>query len=218
MNGKLINKIIDPISAIGTVCCGILTSIGVSFFSILMISGLFLRVPNEIRVSKREVIEDYYRLVGYLLSYSSKNFTFHFLPTSTSASEHFRDVRGLIHIGIYLTIIVLILFIILFKQKKKRKQLWELLPLFQESMLLLVVITTLITISFNDSFLWFHYHFFQNTLWIFNPQNDPIILVLDDRFFLTFFIFWNISMLLLILVVYMYIKNLIKLFVGTSKS
>ena len=217
MNGKLINKTIDSIGSIITVICGMLTSLGVSFFSILIFSGFFLNFPNEVHISNKHILVDYYRLIEYLCSYSSGHLHFRFLPMSKTASEHFAAVRVLVHYGMVITIIAFGLFLVLFRAKKKRNQLWKLIPLYQELMLMLIVFTSLIAISFQDSFLWFHYHFFNDNYWIFNPKTDPIILVLNDNFFLKYFICWSITMLLISWGINIYTKHLIKLFIRTRK-
>lgn len=217
MNGKLINKTIDSIGAIITVICGMLTSLGVSFFSVLIFSGFFLNFTNEVHISNKHILVDYYRLLEYLCSYSSGHLHFRFLPMSRTASEHFAEVRVLVHYGMVITIIAFGLFLVLFRAKKKRNQLWELIPLYQELMLMLIVFISLIAISFQDSFLWFHYHFFDDNYWIFNPKTDPIILVLNDNFFLKYFICWTITMLLIFWGINVYTKYLIKLFIRTGK-
>lgn len=213
MNGNIFNKIVAPLEIITTVCCGMLASIGVSFFSVLCSSGLLLRVPDGVVTSKGHVFSDYYRLVTYLCGFSSKRFKFRYVPISSSASQHFADVRDLIRCGMLIMLIDIIIFVILLRILKKRNQLWELVPLYREGMVLFIVIATLIAVSFQDSFLWFHYHFFNNHKWVFNPQTDPIILVLSDHFFLNFFILWIGLSIVLMFLLYFVIKRSVNFFI-----
>lgn len=189
MNGRL-SKITDVI--IGSFFLGseMLSSIGVSFFCILGVSGVFLHVPSHfLDIGYLKIVSEYYRLVWYLLSPELK-LHLRYIPISIHARVHFADVQDLVHCGLLLTVVSLVVLILCYRYEKKRYQLWQLIPLWRQCLLLLIIVCCLALVSFQDTFLWFHYHFFHNMDWVFKASQDPIILILNNHFFLTFFFGW----------------------------
>lgn len=191
MNGKL-NRIFPGIVQLLLVGSAMLTSIGVSFFCILGISGIFLHIPSGfLNSTHSQITADYYRLVGYLIGIQRRLFL-HVIPVSFSGREHFADVQFMVHVGFMMTVIVIAIFLMCYRYEKQRNQLWEVVPLFKQCLSVLIVIAVMIVVSFQDSFLWFHYHFFRNMTWVFTVSKDPIIVILNLHFSLKFFVTWFI--------------------------
>ena len=112
MNGKW-NEIKHNFLAVITVVFGIITSIGISFYTTLVCSGVFLKIPrNFVGIDSQEVMVDYYRLVIYLMSFTKKKFEFDQIPMSTSAIQHFADVHYLTQAGELITMVCGLLFIV----------------------------------------------------------------------------------------------------------
>ena len=215
MNGKL-GKYRDQLIVLVNVIAGIGSAIGLAFFVVLGISGLLIRVPEGFGKSWLVVVKDYYRLVVYLVSFQSNRFSFLNIPISKGGSDHFSEVQWLIHEGLMFLIVALVIFCWSFWKLKKRSQLWQLTPLYWQGLILLVVVAVMSIVSFNDTFLWFHYRVFSNTDWIFNPRTDPIILILNDHFFGIFFVCWVIISVILILLIIGFVKRLINFFVRSG--
>ena len=111
MNGKW-NEIKHNFLAVITVVLGIITSIGISFYTTLVCSGVFLKIPrNFVGIDSQEVMVDYYRLVIYLMSFTKKKFEFDQIPMSTSAIQHFVDVHYLTQAGELITMVCGLLFL-----------------------------------------------------------------------------------------------------------
>lgn len=217
MNGKW-NEIKNVGGVLITALSGILSSIGVSFFCMLTVSGCLIHVPHDFyHLPKRIVVGEYYRIVIYLLGFQ-RHLKLEYLPMSSGAAQHFVDVQRMIHLGGVATLISLFVFVLMFKTQKKRYQLYQLVPLFKQLGIFLIVLTVLILISFQDSFLWFHEHFFRNNNWLFNPRTDPIIIILDQRFFVKYFVGWILFSLLYILAILKYMQSLINFFISRRRQ
>ncbi|KRM81867.1 hypothetical protein FC35_GL001691 [Limosilactobacillus coleohominis DSM 14060] len=216
MNGKW-NEIKHNFLAVITVVFGIITSIGISFYTTLVCSGVFLKIPrNFVGIDSQEVMVDYYRLVIYLMSFTKKKFEFDQIPMSTSAIQHFADVHYLTQAGELITMVCGLLFIVFFYYEKKRYQLWRLVPLFEQALILICVLMFLFLASFQDSFLHFHEIVFQNNDWVFDPKTDPIILILTENYFIHYLLVWLALTLFLILVIIWITKLLINFFFSWS--
>lgn len=212
MNGKW-NEIKNNLLAVITVAAGIITSIGISFYTTLVCSGVFLKIPRNFSgIDSQEVMVDYYRLVFFLMSFTKKEFKFDQIAMSKSAIQHFADVHYLTQAGELITMVCGLLFIVFFYYEKKRYQLWRLVPLFEQALILISVLTCLFLASFQDSFLHFHKIVFQNNDWVFDPKTDPIILILTENYFIHYLLVWLALTLFLILVIIWITKLLINFF------
>lgn len=212
MNGKW-NEIKNNLLAVITVSSGIITSIGISFYTTLVCSGAFLKIPrNFVGIDSQEVMVDYYRLVIFLMSFTRKKFKFNQVPMSQSAIQHFADVHCLTQAGELVTMLCGLLFITFFHYEKKRYQLWRLVPLFKQALILISVLTCLFLASFQDSFLYFHEVVFQNNDWVFDPKTDPIILILTENYFIYYLLVWLALALFLILIIIWITETLVNLF------
>lgn len=216
MNGKWF-EFKELLIAVVTVVSSLMAAIGISFYAVLMCSGWLLRIPSHFMgVSRNAIMADYYRLIFYLTGFSEKHFKFHYLPMSIRGIRHFSDVHYLVEGGEVVTVFLLVMSAGLFYYEKKRYQLWRLMPLFKQVLFIVIVMVGLFLVSFQDSFLWFHEVVFPNNDWVFDPKTDPVILILDERFFIRYLFFWlSLSMVLLVIIL-VKIKQLIKLFVSRS--
>ncbi|WP_295730003.1 TIGR01906 family membrane protein [uncultured Limosilactobacillus sp.] len=213
MNGKWV-ELKDELLAMATTVTSSLAAIGISFYFLLLSSDMILKIPQNFEgISRKQVLDDYDRLVRYLISDSKKEFIFEHLATSPQASQHFADVHRIVQIGGRMTLCLLVLAVLLFCYEKKRYQLWRLIPLFKQILLLIVIMVGLFLISFPDSFLWLHEIVFTNHNWVFNSKTDPIILLLDEHFFIKYLMIWLLTVVILITIIIDVTKNLIKLFV-----
>lgn len=189
INGKLSN-FTHGVMGILLIGSEMLSSMGVSFFCILGISGAFIHVPyGFLHCTSGPILQDYYRLIWYLIG-PFHHLRLHRIPVSDHGLSHFADVQHLVHCGLFVTIMALFIFVLSYLYEKNRYQLWKLIPLMEQLLVILVTVAVLIVVSFQDSFLWLHYHLFNNLNWVFTVNKDPIILILNLRFFLTYFVVW----------------------------
>lgn len=200
MNGRYYNFFESLITLILGITLT-LTFIGVSFFCTLLISGIFLHIPhNFLQHSNLSIISDYYRLLLYLVIPWHYSLKLRYIPVSKVGIIHFADVKGLMQVGLLISISVLLISIMGCYYQKKRYQQWTLVPLLKEINIGMVIFFVLAVINFQDLFLWFHYTFFTNMDWIFKISQDPIIVILNNQFDISFFLVWWFGYFLLVLV------------------
>lgn len=137
-----------------------------------------------------EIMSDYRRLIIYLQSPIVNQLTFHYLPISNNAIEHFSMVRYFLIINEGVCFVSWGLVISKIKQEKKRSQLITLVSLIDYLCLGLLIFSGLAAIDFERTFISFHYLLFSDNKWIFNPQTDPIIMGMPPIFFLKLFGIW----------------------------
>lgn len=137
-----------------------------------------------------EIMSDYRRLIIYLQSPIVNQLTFHYLPISNNAIEHFSMVRYFLIVNEGVCFVSWGLVISKIKQEKKRSQLITLVSLIDYLCLGLLIFSGLAAIDFERTFISFHYLLFSDNKWIFNPQTDPIIMGMPPIFFLKLFGIW----------------------------
>lgn len=168
---------------------------GICFFAVLNLSPLLIHVgPRWHGYSGAGVVADYHRIVAYL-QWWPMPLDFKELPISHHALIHFADVKRLIVIGQWVTLISVIVSITSVMYQKKNYQLWRLIILFPRLMVLMIVIVGMLALSFNDSFIMMHHLLFQNSYWVFSSKDDPVILLMTTSFFAKLFIVWGVSTL-----------------------
>ncbi len=137
-----------------------------------------------------EIMSDYRRLIIYLQSPIVNQLTFHYLPISNNAIEHFSMVRYFLIVNEGVCFVSWGLVISKIKQEKKRSQLITLVSLIDYLCFGLLIFSGLAAIDFERTFISFHYLLFSDNKWIFNPQTDPIIMGMPPIFFLKLFGIW----------------------------
>ena len=109
-------------------------------------------------------------------------------PVSQSGAQHFADVKQLFILA-WIILLVSAPFAVRFlRQIKKQGQEYRLLRPAQIGFLLPLILAGLASLNFNQFFVTFHELFFRNQDWLFDPAQDPIILVLPEEFFMHCFI------------------------------
>lgn len=109
-------------------------------------------------------------------------------PVSTSGAIHFADVKKLFILAWVILIVTAPFAIRFLRQLKARKQEYRLLHLAQIGFVLPLMIAGIAALDFDQFFVTFHQIFFRNQDWLFDPAQDPIILVLPEEFFMHCFI------------------------------
>jgi len=135
------------------------------------------------------LMHNYNVLMTYLLNPFQAHLKMPDFPDSTSALQHFSEVKSLFLLVIVLTIILLPALVKFCKD--------HLYILFRRAMIVLMILPVLLaalalTIGFDNFFIGFHEILFRDNTWLFDPITDPIINVLTDNFFMYTFVLFAI--------------------------
>lgn len=123
-------------------------------------------------------------LIAYLKEGRDELLTSHFNQREVA---HMRDVFKLFRlarISMYLTVGIIIFLFIYAAYRKKLRDLIRLV--FRYTILILFVsalFALIISRNFDESFITFHHIFFDNDLWLLNPDTDIMIRMLPQTFF-----------------------------------
>ncbi|HEY5562174.1 MAG TPA: TIGR01906 family membrane protein [Clostridiaceae bacterium] len=143
-----------------------------------------LHIEQDASMNRGDIVKNYDYLINFVYSRDKVNFKLPTLPSSVDASEHFYQVKNLFIEMSYILvggIIILVLGVIYSIRKKQFKFLnWG--PILLTSFI--VIMGIFFTTNFDETFTIFHKLFFRNSLWLFDPNTDPVITMLPETFFL----------------------------------
>ncbi len=144
----------------------------------------FLNIPDLADMTKDDIKRNYDVLITYLSPFYDGALHLPTLDMSTNGRVHFVDVKNIlvkIQYVMYATIIIAIVGGMYLLKKKNEKFLLHgsiLTIIFPIALMLPIVI------NFEKSFVIFHKLLFSNDYWVFDPEKDPIILMLPEEFFM----------------------------------
>ncbi|HDR7786269.1 TIGR01906 family membrane protein [Bacillus cereus] len=144
----------------------------------------FLNIPDLAAMTKDDIKRNYDVLITYLSPFYDGALHLPTLDMSTNGRVHFVDVKNIlvkIQYVMYATIIIAIVGGMYLLKKKNEKF------LLHGSILTIIFPIALmlpIAINFEKSFVIFHKLLFSNDYWVFDPEKDPIILMLPEEFFM----------------------------------
>ena len=161
----------------------------------------YLNIPILSGLSKEEIKENYDYMIDYNLSKDNKEFELPTLKSSKQGKIHFEEVidifqnmNKIFNISLVLSIIGVIINIL-------NKNI-EILKTTSKTLILMPMILMLpIVINFEGSFVLFHKIMFNNDYWIFDPNLDPVINILPEKFF------FHAGIMILILIIVASITN-----------
>lgn len=145
-------------------------------------------LSNYTGLSPEILMDNYKRVINYVQNPFNKELVLNSLPMSNFGRIHFFEVKQ-IFISLYVIsiifIVTMILRIIVNKNTDFNK---KIIKSFNNSVNIIVLIFTsisiIITIDFSKTFYFFHKIFFRNNYWIFDPVTDPIINALPEELFM----------------------------------
>jgi len=143
-----------------------------------------LNIEASSNLSLTSIKSNYIYIIDYLHKNNTNKFKLPTLPSSKDAIIHFAQVKHVftvLNFIFFCSIILLILTIIITSKFK------QFLYLKIAGIMLLALPTTLLPLSlinFDKTFTVFHNIVFHNTLWLFDPLKDPVILMLPQKFFM----------------------------------
>lgn len=161
----------------------------------------YLNIPMLSGLSKEEIKENYDYMIDYNLSKDNKEFELPTLKSSNQGKIHFEEVRDIFqnmnkifNISLVLSIVGVIINIL-------NKNI-EILKTTSKTLILLPMILMLpVVINFEGSFVLFHKIMFNNDYWIFDPNLDPVINILPEKFF------FHAGIMILILIIVASLAN-----------
>ena len=147
-----------------------------------------LNLSDAVNLPKDTILENYKVLLKYLSDPNIKELNMPDFPSSASGAFHFYEVKKLFILDYALMLISGIVSLVYILNLKKYKLLYKFKNIFRVLVFLPLVILLLVAFFFDKVFYYFHKLFFNNDAWLFNPQTDPIILVLPQEFFMVCFL------------------------------
>ncbi|HDR8204319.1 TPA: TIGR01906 family membrane protein [Bacillus cereus] len=144
----------------------------------------FLNIPDLADMTKGDIKRNYNVLITYLSPFYDGALHLPTLDMSTNGRIHFVDVKNIlvkIQYVMYATIMIAMIGGMYLLKKKNEKF------LLHGSILTIIFPIALmlpIAINFEKSFVIFHKLLFSNDYWVFDPEKDPIILMLPEEFFM----------------------------------
>ncbi|WP_125767451.1 TIGR01906 family membrane protein [Lapidilactobacillus wuchangensis] len=163
----------------------------ISFTAIATILLTLIMYPLEIKgqhltsygLSATKLNANYQQLMAYLNFPWVGKLVMSDFPTSASGAAHFADVKRLFLLAWALLIVTVPWALAFLGKLRQRRQLDLLKYPAEVGALLPVAIALIASLNFDQFFVTFHHLFFRNSNWLFDPNTDPIILVLPESFF-----------------------------------
>lgn len=154
----------------------------------LEISWLHLtsRVPFQPQI----IQHNFNVLMDYLTNPLNQALKMPDFPSSASGIHHFAVVKGLFHLAQGVAIVTLPIFYLFWKQVIQK----GFLSLYRRGILIMVCLPLVlglvaVFIGFEQFFTLFHQILFVgDDTWLFDPANDPVILILPEDYFLHAFL------------------------------
>ena len=156
----------------------------INFRSLYRFDMKQMNLSTNTGYSEEEIMANYNALIDYCSPFFKGELKFPTLPSSQSAISHFVEVKDIFVLFFSLVPItgVLLFGIILYKHKKR-----DYSYLFTSSITCIVLpalVGLACMINFDKTFVLFHRLVFNNDDWLFDPNTDPIILLLPEQFFM----------------------------------
>lgn len=217
MNGKF--EFIQWGRAILLTLLSLVVAISIALFIVVNISPFFITIPKHLLgLSASELIADYGSVIKYIQLPTQRVLELRYLPIAPSAVHHFEDVRHLILLNEAVMVGSIPLLVFGLKKQKRQNQLWRLILPFQMLFILLLFSGFMGITNFNAFFIKFHYLFFSNMDWLFDPRTTPIILLMPEKFFTVLFGLWLGFILIILLLIWGWIKLMLSIFFNKTRT
>lgn len=128
--------------------------------------------------------KNYNYIIDYIQNPSKKNFKLPTIPFSQNGKRHFNDVKKIITYGEYLFITSVMLFAVISIVTKKNYVSLCLKTSGKQLVIIAIFALLISLLNFSDFFDSFHKLIFPNDYWLFDPQYDPVILILPEVYFM----------------------------------
>lgn len=144
----------------------------------------YLKIEQTAEMEKSDIIKNYDVLIDYLKTSHHEKLKFPSLAMSEPGRIHFEEVKNIfVKLDYFMYFSLFISIIGIYYLYKKKDYLF-----FRYSAFFLLGIPILLfipfLIDFNRVFVIFHEIAFDNNYWLFDPELDPVILMLPETFFM----------------------------------
>ncbi|GBG94671.1 membrane protein [Ligilactobacillus salitolerans] len=143
-------------------------------------------LAQSVSLTKEGLRSNYQHLLNYLNFPWIKELQLT-LPSSPSGLQHFADVKKLFLLDYAVLLCGMPISIWYLRKLVKQGLLWTLIVPAQIILAGTAVLAVMMTLSFQQFFVYFHKLLFRNNDWLFDPLKDPIINALPDEFFFACF-------------------------------
>ena len=143
----------------------------------------YLNLSADSGLVETEIRENYDALIDYCTGFSDRELQLPSLPSSEQGTVHFAEVQTIFRMfGVLFLAGFLLsaLFIWLLRREKPA----YLLIFSAFSIAIPAIIGLSIAINWQAVFFLMHRVLFRNTYWFFDPETDPVILILPSEFFM----------------------------------
>jgi len=147
-----------------------------------------LNIEASSDLSLTSIKSNYSYIIDYLNKNNTNKFKLPTLPSSNDAIKHFIQVKQVLKSLNFIFICSIFLLILTIIITCKLKQFLFLKIAGIMLITLPLVFLPLSLINFDNTFTIFHSIVFHNSLWLFDPLKDPVILMLPQKFFMHCFL------------------------------
>ena len=173
--------------------------IGIFFFFALLGIGLFIAVnfrplyyacidryglEEASGLSRDEIILNYDALIDYNFPLHFGELCFPTLKSSVSGLSHFAEVKVLFNIFYVIGFLSIIITVMSFISRLKEREIRFLKVCSITSVVIPGILVLFSIIDFDRLFILFHKIAFRNDDWLFDPEQDPVIKILPEEFFM----------------------------------
>jgi len=163
----------------------------ISLFLLIILSNFYFLVFNEKfyakeaeKLDNEQHMEKYLNIINYLKNNEPLKYF------NEKEILHMKDVKNIIQKIIYLfylsTITTLLISFYFFYKKQYQKIIFSLKNSSIITIVSLSILTAILLISFNNTFIYFHKLLFTNNLWLLDPKKDLLINLFPKQFFIDF--------------------------------
>ena len=150
----------------------------------------WLNLTNRVHLKSDIIQYNFHILMDYLTNPFNPVLEMPDFPSSASGIHHFAVVKGLFHLAQGVAIVTLPIFYLFWKQVIQK----GFLSLYRRGLLIMLSLPLVlglvgVFIGFEQFFTLFHQILFVgDDTWLFDPEKDPVILILPEDFFLHAFL------------------------------
>lgn len=144
----------------------------------------YLRIAETSGYPVEEIRANYDALIDYNLSPAKEELVFPTFPMSGQARIHFAEVKAIFQFFLKLLAATAVLLAAGIFWKRARREYGYLAAAGLIAPALVLCAGGLIAAGWERAFICFHELVFQNEYWLFDPETDPVIMILPDTFFL----------------------------------
>lgn len=134
-------------------------------------------------MDKEEILVNYRAVMSYLSPFSHEEFKLPTMKFSQNGAYHFYETK-MIFKNVYILGVASAIAVAALAINIKRLKRGTLLISSALTFALPVMVLSFVFINFDKAFIMFHKIFFDNTMWIFEPAQDPIINILPAEYFM----------------------------------